>query len=238
MMKSSFKNTTILIVEDDILALKYLVKILGEHFLNVMTALNGLEAFEKFMTNKIDIILTDIRMPVQNGIDFVEKIRMQNVAIPIVYMSAYAEVDVLMQTMKHSANGFLLKPIKVPELFQYLNDGISKSKQLKLVQNTSSSIDDECNIVGGAIVNLKLQTVMLGNEEVFLSKKELQLLELFLANHQAILSREMIEEYLWFGNTISDSSVKVLMNKLRDKLGKDSIATVKNIGYKINLLTI
>lgn len=237
-MKSSFKNTTILIVEDDILALKYLVKILEEHFLNVMTALNGLEAFEKFMTNKIDIILTDIRMPVQNGIDFVEKIRMQNVAIPIVYMSAYAEVDVLMQTMKHSANGFLLKPIKVPELFQYLNDGISKSKQLKLVQDTSSSIDVEYNIVGGAIVNLKLQTVMLGKEEIFLSKKELQLLELFLANHQAILSREMIEEYLWFGNTISDSSVKVLMNKLRDKLGKDSITTVKNIGYKINLLTI
>ncbi len=235
-MEYNFQKSTILIAEDDPLSLEYLVLILKEHFFNVIFAKDGDEAFTKYMTNKVDIILTDIKMPIQNGIDFIEKIRAQDTMIPIVYMSAYAEVDVLLKTMKHSANGFLVKPIQLGELFNCLNDGINKTRQLGLFKD-SSKLNKEFFIFGGACINLEQQTVILNNNEIFLSKKEFQLLELLLINKDSVISKEIIEEYLWYGTQISSGSVKTLINKVRDRIGKEAILTVKNIGYKINLLT-
>lgn len=232
-MLYDFKQYTILIVEDDVQALEWLTLILKECFYDVISAKNGAEAFEKFIANKIDIILTDIRMPIKNGIDFVEQIRNENHIVPIIYMSSFVEVDILLQAMTHCTNGFLIKPIQHNELFYSLNMGINRLQQLNAITEEPTEI----YLVGGSCVNLKKQTVYLNNDKIFLSKKEIQLLKLLIVNKSSILSKDIIEEYLWVGSNISEGSVKTLINKLRDKIGKESITTVKNIGYQINILS-
>ena len=106
-MDFDYKGYTILVVEDELLSLEYLVKILQERSFNVLFAHNGLEAYDQYINNKIDVILTDIRMPMKNGMEFVEQVRESNKIIPIIYMSAFAKIDVLLQTMKHNTNGLL-----------------------------------------------------------------------------------------------------------------------------------
>ena len=230
-MDFDYKGYTILVVEDELLSLEYLVKILQERSFNVLFAHNGLEAYDQYINNKIDVILTDIRMPMKNGMEFVEQVRESNKIIPIIYMSAFAKVDVLLQTMKHHINGFLVKPVHIKEMFECINEALERYTQIR--QNLQEI--DSVVLMGGACVNLRNKTVYYENQEIFFSKKEYSLLELLIINRMSIMPKEIIEEYLWQGIAISPSSVKTLVNKLRDKIGKDAIITVKNIGYRINL---
>lgn len=72
---------------------------------------------------------------------------------------------------------------------------------------------------------------------IFLTKKEFELLTLFVKNKYSVLSKTQIEYAIWYDEMTSESSVKTLIKKLRSKIGEEAIITVKNIGYKINILT-
>jgi DNA-binding response OmpR family regulator len=68
---------------------------------------------------------------------------------------------------------------------------------------------------------------------ILLTKKEFELLSLLIKNKQSVLSKTQIEYLLWDGEIVSESSVKTLIKKLRSKIGEESIATAKNLGYRV-----
>lgn len=225
-----FKKYSILIAEDDPIALSSLENILKRYFKKVLTANNGHEAYEQALSQKIDIILTDMRMPHQDGADFIQQLRELEPNLPVIFMSAHTDTKTLLRIIPLNIADYLLKPIEIEKVLQLC----------KLMFKKKTAITDEVLITKHLYqlntdvqVDLAHKTVKKEGKIILLTKKELELLSLLIKNRQSILSKTQIEFLLWDDGIISDSSVKTLIKKLRSKIGEGTISTVKNLGYQI-----
>lgn len=223
---ADLKESTILIAEDDDFALQSLEKTLKRYFKTVLTASNGYEAYQKSLSTPTDIILTDMRMPFQDGADFIKKIRLSNPTLPIIIMSAYQDSETLLKLIPLNITEYLIKPIEIANVLALSHKILHKPTHAnKLYQ-----------LRGGVSVDLENKIIQRDDELIFLTKKEFELLSFLITNKQSILSKTEIEYALWDGEMISESSVKTLLKKLRLKIGEESIITAKNMGYKIDIL--
>lgn len=224
------KFYTILIVEDDEIALMSLSNLLKRYFKNVFSAINGYAANEIVNAHPIDIILTDMRMPHQDGADFIKNLRDTGFEIPVIFMSAYTDAQTLLKVIPLNVTDYLIKPIEIDNV-------LTLAKKILKEKFTKKPFDKNLyTLFNGIEIDLSHKTVNHGEEMIFLTKKEFELLSLFIKNKHSILSKTEIEYALWDDETVSESSVKTLIKKLRAKIGEEAIITVKNIGYKINLL--
>lgn len=107
------KNYSILIIEDDTTALSFLANIVRRYFKNVITATNGNQAGDIVLSQHVDIILTDMRMPYQDGADFVKQLRDLDLTIPVIFMSAYTDSETLLKVIPLNITDYLIKPIEV-----------------------------------------------------------------------------------------------------------------------------
>lgn len=225
------KPYTILIVEDDESALITLANILKRYFKNVLVATNGYEASDYILSQKVDLILTDMRMPEQDGIDFVKHLRKLEFDLPVIFMSAYSDSETLLKVIPLKITDYLIKPIQINQILE-LSQKIFKEKTNIVEKRRSEKYLHE--LKNGITIDLGDKTVFQNGELILLTKKEFELLSLFIENRNSILTKTQIEYVLWNGEMVSESSVKTLIKKLREKIGEDSIVTVKNLGYKIS----
>lgn len=104
----------ILICEDDRFiasSLKNLLLGLSSEIEDILIRSNGAEALEVFESNKIDLLLTDIQMPIMNGVELVNALRQKDIQCKIVILSGFSEFDYAQSVMKHDISEYLLKPI-------------------------------------------------------------------------------------------------------------------------------
>lgn len=114
--KELFENLTILYVEDDEMTSDEVTFFLKRYIKNIFVAKNGQEALEIFENNKIDLIITDIQMPIMNGLDMSKRILNINPNIPIIITTAYSDADYLIQAIELGIDKYILKPINLNEL--------------------------------------------------------------------------------------------------------------------------
>ena len=129
------KELTVLYVENDKEITKHTVDILQLKVKKVLTASNGQEAITIYKKDKIDIIITDIQMPVMNGLTMVKKIRELNDEIPVIITSAFNETSFLKQAIDLHVDKYIIKPIDMSQLFAVLNrasEVIFQKKELQL----------------------------------------------------------------------------------------------------------
>lgn len=107
---SILKDLTILYVEDDIDVHKSILEFLQMHFNRIYSAYNGQEGMELFQRRQPDIVLTDIRMPVMDGLEMSAKIRESGADTPIIIISAFYEVDLLMKAIEIGIDKYIRKP--------------------------------------------------------------------------------------------------------------------------------
>ncbi|SHO80835.1 Signal transduction histidine kinase [hydrothermal vent metagenome] len=117
---------TILIVEDNDGIREELVFNIGYWFKNVIEARDGVDGLEKFKENKIDIILSDIKMPNMSGLEMVEKIREVDIEVPIIFQTAFSDNDFLLKAINMSVQGYVIKPINIDKLEEVLENSLSK----------------------------------------------------------------------------------------------------------------
>ena len=115
-------NKNILIVEDDKKIRDLMSEYLGK-IATVITAENGQEGLDYFKNNHLDVdlIISDIEMPVMNGLEMIENIRKIDMDIPIYIASAFGGSEMLDKAFDLGVNRFMEKPIKIHELVQYIN---------------------------------------------------------------------------------------------------------------------
>jgi len=138
------KDFTILYVEDEQL-LQDKIKIYLQKFFSVVdTALNGEEALNKYNKNSYDIILTDINMPIMNGIEMSKIIREKNQHQTIIIISAYTDTNYFMDSIKIGIDGYILKPIDFKQLNITLYKAVDKlqnqKQNLQYKQNLEESV--------------------------------------------------------------------------------------------------
>lgn len=227
------RKYSILIAEDDSVALSSLQNILKRYFKKVVTANNGHEAYDQTLSEEIDIILTDMRMPQQDGADFIKYLRQLDINIPVIFMSAHTDSASLLKVIPLNITDYLVKPIQIERVLQLSQELFIKKAALL------STFDPEKHrftLKSGVDVDLGNKIITHHDTMILLTKKEFELLSLLIKHRYSVLEKSQIEYLLWEGDVISESSVKTLIKKLRSKIGEDSIITVKNLGYKIVLM--
>jgi len=120
------QDLTLLYVEDNKDAREATIPVFESIFNNIVTAIDGEDGVEKFLTNKIDIIITDINMPKLNGLEMIQKIKTYNDEIPILIISAHNDTKFFIDSIKMGVDGYILKPINVEQFFAILSKAIQK----------------------------------------------------------------------------------------------------------------
>lgn len=122
-------DSSILIIDDDTFVLEATAVLLREHGYSVISCENAKDAMAKLRENKVDVVLTDIRMPEVSGLELLEEVRSINMDIPVILMTAYAELDVAISAMGKGAFDFIVKPYN-SELLAHSVEMAVKHKEL------------------------------------------------------------------------------------------------------------
>lgn len=135
-------DTVILLVDDEFFIRDYITSYLGEYGYTVVPCGNVSEALSKMHENDIEVILSDIRMPGGTGIDLLEKVHDIIPDIPVILMTAYAELDVAVDAIKRGAFDFIIKPFKPEYLLFSVKKATRYSKFLQLEKNYKLMLED------------------------------------------------------------------------------------------------
>ncbi len=117
------KTLKILYVEDEVILRDITVKSLSSVVKEIVVASNGKEGLEKFHAQNFDLIITDIAMPIMNGIDMMKCIRESNKEIPILITTAFGSQNVnISELSKYGMNAYVMKPIDIMKLVQTIDE--------------------------------------------------------------------------------------------------------------------
>lgn len=195
---------------------------------NIFDAEDIVSAKKILLEKRVDIILSDINLPDKSGLDFIKEIRQIDKKIPIIILSAYTDKNFLLEATKLKLIDYLTKPIDFKSLHQALNKCVDE-----ILDNSRYIISFKNNINYNVLHKKLLDTTK--NEELSLTSKELTLLDFLIKNSNRIVSSEELKSYLWEDEyEATDSALKNLLNKLRKKIGKDSIINTSGVGYRLD----
>ncbi len=221
------KNLNILYIEDEKNIRLNIKKTLELFCENVFDAESVLNAKEILTNQRIDIIISDINLPDKSGIDFVKEIRISDKTIPIILLSAYTDKEFLLEATKLKLVDYLTKPIN----FKDLNDALQKCVE-EILDNSRYIITFKNNIQYNVSHNCLIDDNK--KEEIHLTNKELDLLNLLIKNNNRVCSADELKSAIWDDYLeATDSALKNLLNKLRKKIGKESIINISGVGYKL-----
>lgn len=218
----------ILLVDDEQDILEIISYNLEKEGYHVFTASNGNEGIAKAKEILPDLILLDVMMPEKDGIETCQELRkikeLQKTLI--VFLSARSEEFSQLAGYQAGANDYIVKLIKPKVLV---------SKVAALLQLGAQSQENSNYIeIGDLIIDKENFKVSKGKEEFLLPKKEFDLLYLLASNTDKVFKREEILEKVWGNDVIvGERTIDVHIRRLREKLGINTIQTLKGIGYKL-----
>jgi len=219
-----FKKMTILFAEDEKIIRDQTADILKIFFADVFVATNGVEAFEIFTDTHPDMILCDIKMPLMDGVLLTQKIRSLRNNIPIIFLTSFSDQQTLLKAANAGIDGYILKPIELDTLLETL-DAVLKRKTISTKFFKFSN---------GIIYNTLTHELFKNGVLIDLGKKERSLLKLFIENSDKTISKEELISSIWEMEDITESALKNLLNRLRNKIGFEIIVSVKGSGWRLN----
>ncbi len=225
---SKMNSKKILLIDDEMDILEILSYNLEKEGYDIYTATNGNEGIDKAKEIVPDLILLDVMMPEKDGIETCQELRkikeLQKTLI--VFLSARSEEFSQLAGFQAGANDYIVKLIKPKILISKVNALLQLTSQ---VSDTSKQIE-----IGDLIIDKDNFRVSKGGQQFLLPKKEFDLLYLLASNTEKVFKREEILEKVWGNDVIvGERTIDVHIRRLREKLGINTIQTLKGIGYKL-----
>jgi putative two-component system response regulator len=146
MRREITEDAHILLVDDDSAILSSVTDLLRFEGYKVSPFDSAGEAMSFLNGNRVDAVLTDIRMPVITGIDLLDKIRELDPEVPVVLMTAYAELDVAVEAIHKGAFEFLIKPFKPIRLFHTINKAVTFHRLAKIEANYKRDLEETVRV--------------------------------------------------------------------------------------------
>ena len=226
-------NNRILLVDDENDILEFLSYNLKNEGFEVLTCNDGqtaLNIIDDFMPH---LIVLDVMMPGMDGIETCEQIRLNSKYnnILITFLTARSEDYSQVAGLEAGADDYINKPIK-PKVLVSRVKALLRRKGSEVIQ-----IDNNPGLI--EISDLKIDResyqVTLDYDDILLPRKEFEILYLLASKPGKVYNRVEIFDKIWGDDVVvGGRTIDVHIRKLRKKLGRDYIVTVKGIGYKFN----
>ena len=223
----------ILVIDDDLVVLKFLRANLREEGYEVLTALDGTEALHVIEKELPDLIILDIMMPKLDGFEVCRQIREWS-QIPIIMLSARGAGEDKVKCLDLGADDYLTKPFGVEELEARIRAVLRRTEAIRATPEQPTFIS------GDLKVNFNERRVTVADREVKLTPTEYCLLKEFTLNPNKVLTHTHLLNRAWGSEYKEETEyLHVFVRRLRHKLETDHknpklITTVTGVGYRFN----
>lgn len=220
----------IMVVDDDKDICDLLSYNLEKEGYEVKVAHDGIKAVQIAESFQPELILLDIMMPKQDGVETCRQIReMPEMAgVYVIFLTARAEEYSEVAAFDVGADDYIHKPIKPRALMSRIQAYFRRDKKKK---KDSNSIQ-----VKGIIIDRSSYTVTINDEVISLPKKEFELLFFLAQNPNKVFSRDELLQNIWgYDVHVLARTVDVHIRKIREKIGEGYISTIKGVGYKFDV---
>lgn len=221
----------LLLAEDEQSLSRAIAKILEKNHYTVETVYNGEDALAYLELGSYDAVILDIMMPKLDGITVLKRLRAIGNSVPVLLLTAKAEIDDKVLGLDSGANDYLTKPFDTKELLA----------RIRVMTRTQTAADSR--ICFGNIV-LDRATFELSSPagSFRLTNKEFQMMELFISNPKQLFSTERLMERIWGSDSDAEINVVwVYISYLRKKLtalnANIQIKAARNAGYSLEEIT-
>lgn len=183
---------------------------------------DGMAAADALDKTVYDLILLDVMLPKVDGYELMSYIAPME--IPVIFLTAKSSVADRVKGLRLGADDYLTKPFEIIELLARVETVLRRYHKTERILTE-----------GDVVIDTASRTVKKNGEPVNLTKKEYELLLLFVRNKNIALYRETIYERIWGGEYMGDSrTVDLHVQRMRKKIGwEDKIVTVYKVGYRL-----
>ena len=222
--------TRILVVEDEEALSEPLAFLLGREGFEVQVVDNGVDAVTEFEHNGADLVLLDVMLPGQSGMEVCKQLRAIS-AVPIIMLTAKdSEIDKVLG-LELGADDYVTKPYSSREL-------IARVRAVLRRQHEGEEVSTNAVESGPVRMDIERHVVTVSGENVAMPLKEFELLEMLLRNAGRVLTRSQLIDRVWGSDYVGDTkTLDVHIKRLRSKIEPDPsvpryVVTVRGLGYK------
>ena len=217
----------ILIVEDDVELRQLFARVLEKNGYRVETAEDGAEALKILERGYVDLIISDIMMPVMDGNALVRALRDDGVKTPVLMITAKSTLDDMREGFLSGTDDYMVKPVNVNEMVLRVGALLRRARMLS----------ERRQRIGETLLECDSLTVSRAGRSMVLPQKEFMLLYKMAAYPGKIFTRQQLMDEIWGYNAEVDShTVDVHIGRLRERF-KDNpdfrIVTMRGVGYKV-----
>lgn len=178
------------------------------------------------------LLLLDVMMGGMSGYKLAEKLRKENISIPIIFLTAKDTENDMLTGFSVGGDDYISKPFSIKEVIARIKAVLKRTGNISGEESTENLLT-----IGALSLNLNTKEVLLQGEKIALTKTEFELLALFAQKPDTLFSRERIIDTIWKETPyITERTVDVHIVRLRKKLGKysDAITSRTGYGYRFN----
>jgi len=224
-------HLNILLAEDDLQLGELLGFMLEKVDYKVDWVMEGEDAYQYAQASHYDVVILDWMMPNGDGISVCRKLRREGYSKAILMLTAKDAVEDRIHGLDAGADDYLIKPFEIEELLARLR-ALTRRNYAPIVEEQISLHD--------LIINRTSQTIIQGKEEIQLSPREFQLLDLLVQNKGQVLPRELILDRIWgLDSDVSTKTIDATIKLLRKKLNifgrHDMLQSIRGVGYKVEI---
>jgi two-component system, OmpR family, response regulator len=177
------------------------------------------------MTTTYELLLLDLNLPDGRGFDFLRDLRQKGSAVPVIILTAQDQIASRIAGLNAGADDYLVKPFDLSEL----------SARVGAVARRYGGNPNPLLRLGDLDIDLAQRFISVAGRSVDLTAREWAVFERLARRPNTIIAKSDIEDSLYeFGAEVDSNTVEVYVSRLRKKLGRDAIATVRGAGYKIS----
>jgi two-component system, OmpR family, response regulator len=218
----------VLVVEDEVKLASLIRRALREQEMLADVAVSGEDALWMAAATPYDVLVLDVNLPGIDGFEACHRLRVDEVRTPILMLTARDCVDDRITGLDTGADDYMVKPFDFNELFA----------RVRALARRGPAERGPILTVGDLTLDLARHLVKRGDVEIPMSTKELQLLEVFMRRPGHVLSRYDLLEGAWemdYENrsNVVDVYVRYLREKIDRPFGRNSIETVRGVGYRL-----
>jgi len=215
----------ILLVEDDHLLGSTMLDMLRADQHTVDWLDDGQQALNALVDEHFDLVILDLTLPRVDGLDIVRHTRQQGNQLPIIILTARAELTEKLQGLDAGADDYLTKPFAMAEL----------KARIRAVTRRRSATNRDQLIVGQLTLDPASAQLTCGTDTATLPRSEFQILQYMMRHPDQVATRRRLEEQLYGWEPGAESNaLEVHIHHLRRRIGKATIRTIRGVGYLLD----